>query len=51
MTILIYGDPVSGWSFVGPFDDSEKAIAYADEFLNHTTWWMTELENPEVDNE
>lgn len=43
--IIVYGDPVDGFNFVGPFDDRDEAVRYA-EFDVGTDWWIAELDAP-----
>ena len=43
--IVIYGDPVDGFNFVGPFADRDEAVRYA-EFDAGTDWWIAELVQP-----
>lgn len=47
-TILVTGNPVDGFQFVGPFEDSDDAVRYAeDEEHRDTEWWLGDLESPE----
>jgi hypothetical protein len=41
---LIVGNPVDGIRIVGPFDDSDDAIAFAEASLKHEQWLVTSLE-------
>lgn len=44
---VMCGNPVIGFRLIGPFDDNEDAIAWADE--NVTTeydWWLMPLDTP-----
>lgn len=46
--IVIYGNPVDGFTYCGPFQLREDAFAWADS--NITTeydWWITDLKEPE----
>jgi hypothetical protein len=46
--IVIYGNPVDGFRYCGPFQLREDALAWADH--NITTeydWWVTNLQQPE----
>lgn len=45
--ILIFGDPVNGFSFRGPFDTANDAVAYGDPIQEE--WWLAELHEPELD--
>jgi len=44
--ILIFGNPVDGFTYVGPFKDSEELTDYAQSSRNisGTTWWAATLE-------
>jgi hypothetical protein len=45
--IILYGNPVDGISFEGPFDEFEDAEAHT---LSHDNdWWIAELINPDHD--
>lgn len=47
--IIVYGSPVCGLGFVGPFDDMDAAIAHANNDANlDTEWWVVYLEAPEA---
>lgn len=44
--IIVYGNPINGFKYIGVFDSNISAIEYADE--NITTeydYWITTLEN------
>lgn len=43
--ILIFGNPVEGFTFRGPFDTQEEAVDYADPIMEE--WWTAELTLPE----
>lgn len=43
--ILIFGNPVDGFTFRGPFDTVEDAIAYGDPIAEE--WWTAELTPPD----
>lgn len=45
--LLVNGDPCGGFSFTGPFDSPEDAIAYAENTPLLETWWVSVLEDPE----
>ncbi len=42
--ILIKGNPVDGFEFVGPFPSNEDAMEHGDSVK--TDWWVAELEEP-----
>lgn len=46
--LIVWGDVVDGFSFVGPFDDGEEADAYAEAHnLGHYPKIVAEMETPE----
>ena len=49
--ILVFGDPVDGLGFIGPFDDCDEAIKYAEENFKLESWWTSELESPKQEEE
>ena len=44
--ILVHGNPVDGFSFVGPFEDTEQAVEYAENNLRGSEWWIAECSAP-----
>jgi hypothetical protein len=48
MTVVIVGTPSAGFYIVGPFDDQEKAIVWAEENEHLESWEVVELVNPEA---
>jgi hypothetical protein len=38
MFIVMHGDPVAGFSFVGPFDDQEDAHGWAEAHAEEVFW-------------
>jgi phosphatidylserine decarboxylase len=44
--ILVYGNPIDGHRFVGPFDDREAAIRYMDGERHSENIWIAELDAP-----
>jgi ribosomal protein L37AE/L43A len=42
--ILIFGNPVDGLTFVGPFDTHEEAVTYGEPIAEE--WWVSELDEP-----
>ena len=45
--IVIYGDPVDGFTFVGPFDDRDEAVRYAEfDGEQGRDWRIAELVQP-----
>ena len=45
--IIVYGNPVDGFSFIGPFDDHESAHEFAEEYKGGVEWWVLTLEEPD----
>ena len=43
--ILIFGNPVDGFTYRGPFDTEEKAIEYGDPIAEE--WWTAPLTPPD----
>lgn len=43
--ILIFGDPVDGFNYRGPFKSAAAAIEYGDRLQE--VWWVAELAPPE----
>ena len=41
--IVVFGNPIDGLTFEGPFDDFESAEAYATGFDD---WWIAALSEP-----
>ena len=46
--ILVYGNPIDGLSFVGPFADAEDANNYGDIHHGHDDWWVVALQPKEI---
>ncbi len=45
--IIIFGNPVDGFEYVGPFDDAEAANEYAERYLSGgNDWWVVLLQEP-----
>jgi hypothetical protein len=44
--IVVIGDPIDGFSFVGPFKTGDDAFAWARKHLapRDVDWWFTPLE-------
>lgn len=45
--IVIRGNLSTGFTFVGPFENEEKAVEYRDEHHHDQTWYITTLIGPE----
>jgi hypothetical protein len=43
--IIITGNPVQGFSYVGPFNDNNDAVEAAIDILE-ADWWVAELIHP-----
>ena len=48
--ILVCGNPIDGFQFVGPFSDSDSATEYAEK-EGHGEWWVCEMDAPSDENE
>jgi hypothetical protein len=46
--IIIFGDPIKGFNFRGPFDDHQDAADYADVNEPNEYWWVAELDPPDA---
>jgi hypothetical protein len=49
MYIVINGGPIGGFSITGPFESTDDAIAWAESGGGLDSWWVTELETPDID--
>ena len=49
MFILIYGNPVDGHRYVGPFDEREDAVRYMETEPLSENIWLAELDPPASD--
>ena len=47
--IIVYGNPIDGFNFRGPFDTHADAVTYGEHVEDDEIWWITEL-NPPVAN-
>lgn len=50
MYLVIYGNPVDGFTFIGPFNRAEEAERYMDHNDNDTSW-MIKLVKPNGDDD
>jgi len=49
--ILITGNPVDGFKYIGPFDTPDSAISYEEHILDEGgDWWITPLVTPESES-
>lgn len=47
MWILIAGSPLEGFSYYGPFTDTDTAIQWAEDAKHQIDdWWLIRLEDP-----
>lgn len=46
--ILILGNPIDGFNYIGPFPSYEDADEYcqSDAIARNESWWIFELEQP-----
>lgn len=44
--ILVSGNPIDGFSYIGPFPDYASAHAYAEAELRDEEWWLVALQPP-----
>lgn len=44
--IVVCGDPVNGFSFIGPFEYHGDATRYAEQELHSEYWWIAQIEQP-----
>lgn len=49
MWIIIYGNPIDGFGYIGPFDSHEEAVRYMDDEPSghHDNMWTALLDLPE----
>jgi hypothetical protein len=48
MKVLIHGNPVDGFHYVGPLGDVDVAIVLAETTHIEADWWVAELEAPDA---
>ena len=46
MYIMIYGNPIDGFCYVGPFANRDEALTYAEGERDPRDWWIVELDAP-----
>ena len=47
MHIVIIGNPIDGFSIVGPFATFDEAVEWAStDLVTNEPWWATKLESP-----
>lgn len=45
-TVLVVGDPATGFELIGPVTPNDPALErYTDRELRHTTWWYMGIES------
>ena len=47
--IVITGNPVDGFTHIGPFNGREEAEDYI--YHDSSDWWVVELDTPEQDHD
>lgn len=45
--ILIVGNPIEGFMYVGPFEDGDRANEYGQTHLEDAEWWVDRMQVPE----
>ena len=45
--LVVFGDPIGGLRFVGPFADRDDAVTYAEFDARPEDWWIAELNQPD----
>jgi len=46
MYIGVYGNPIDGLTFTGPFADEDTAIEHMENGYSEDVWWIAELNEP-----
>lgn len=46
--IIIAGNPIDGYVYVGPFENSAAASEHAERVFDKENWWVTELFKPDA---
>lgn len=48
--IIVYGDLIHGHQFVGPFEERDAALLFAEgpDGWSGSEWWIAELNEPEA---
>jgi hypothetical protein len=49
MFIIMTGEPVNGFDYIGPFKYFTSAKEYANYYLKNDIWWIIKLTNPRED--
>jgi hypothetical protein len=44
--ILIIGNPIDGWKYIGPFKTEGDALQHPATEVDGWTWWVAELKDP-----
>lgn len=44
--IIVTGNPVEGFEFIGPFDSDVDAARYGNEDPDMEEWWISPLDRP-----
>lgn len=45
--IYVVDDPANGFELIGPFENSEEAVNWAEKELRNTTWYVMKLTSAE----
>lgn len=45
--VIVNGNPMDGFTIIGPFIDYDTAIKYADSNLKNEQWWTTQINKPD----
>lgn len=44
--VIVWGNPIDGLSFCGPFEDHDLAVRYAEANYKTHDWWIAGLDKP-----
>jgi hypothetical protein len=47
LTVIVTGNPGDGFSILGPFNELDEAIEWAEESLRGEEWWTMKMVQPE----
>lgn len=45
--IIILGNPVDGFIYIGPFETHTEALSYAESRYRSSSWWIGTMTEPE----
>jgi hypothetical protein len=43
MYLVITGNPVNGFTFIGPFPVTPDAVEWAETYVSEEDWWISEI--------